>query len=213
MIPYIVLLVFVIVVLIIYKFKSISADYDIVLKKIHDGENGIDELLKRKGEVMKSIVENINSINDNSVFPDIDKIIKVKEDMLMFNLKMKFFNCSFPQKREKVISKKQIFRKKIKKKIFFYHQLKEYLLVNKSYIPDEVIGEKIKELEDIELDLEATKRFYNDNSNIFNDLVDRFPSRIVARKRGYDFKYLYTFDKEEFFEILKNSQKKKNSEV
>ena len=46
---------------------------------------------------------------------DIDKIIKVKEDLLMFNLKMKFFNCSFPQKREKVISKKHIFRKKIKK--------------------------------------------------------------------------------------------------
>ena len=186
MIPYIVLLVFVIVVLIIYKFKSISADYDIVLKKIHDGENGIDELLKRKGEVMKSIVENINSINDNSVFPDIDKIIKKKSDNALA--------------LDRELGD-------------YYHQLKEYLLVNKSYIPDEVIGGKIKELEDIELDLEATKRFYNDNSNIFNDLVDRFPSRIVARKRGYDFKYLYTFDKEEFFEILKNSQKKKNSEV
>ena len=82
-----------------------------------------------------------------------------------------------------------------------------------AYIPDEVIGEKIKELEDIELDLEATKRFYNDNSNIFNDLIDRFPSKIIGRKRGYDFKYLYSFDKEELFEILKNNKKKKNSEV
>ena len=63
MIPYIVLFIFVIIVLIIYKFKSIGTDYDIVLRKIHDGENGIDELLQKKGEVMKKIVENINSIN------------------------------------------------------------------------------------------------------------------------------------------------------
>jgi hypothetical protein len=34
---------------------------------------------------------------------EIDKIIGVKEDLLMFNLKMKFFNCSFPQKKQKVI--------------------------------------------------------------------------------------------------------------
>ena len=45
---------------------------------------------------------------------DIDKIVGVKEDLLMFNLKMKYFNCSFPQKKQKVVSKRQIFRKKIK---------------------------------------------------------------------------------------------------
>ena len=186
MIPYIVLFIFVIIVLIIYKFKSIGTDYDIVLRKIHDGENGIDELLQKKGEVMKKIVENINSINDNAVFPDIDKIIKKKSDNALA--------------LDRDLGG-------------YYHELKEYLLVNKSYIPDEVIGEKIKELEEIELDLEATKRFYNDNSNIFNELIDKFPSKIVGRKRGYDFKYLYSFDKEELFEILKNNKTKKNSEI
>ena len=135
---------------------------------------------------MKDIVENINQINENEVFPNIDKIIKKKSDNALA--------------LDRELSE-------------YYHGVKEYLLVNKSYIPDEVIGEKIKELEDIELDLEATKRFYNDNSNIFNDLIDRFPSKIIGRKRGYDFKYLYSFDKEELFEILKNNKKKKNSEV
>ena len=45
---------------------------------------------------------------------DIDKIVDVKEDLLMFNLKMKYFNCSFPQKKQKFVSKRKIFRKKIK---------------------------------------------------------------------------------------------------
>ena len=186
MIPYIVLLIFVIIILIIYKIKSIGADYDIVLRKIHDGENEIDELLQQKADVMKEITNNVNSLNDNPVFPDLDKIVKKKNDNTLA--------------LDRELGE-------------YYHQLKEYLLVNKSYIPDEIIGEKIKELERIEIDLEATKRFYNDNSNIFNELVDRFPSKVIARKRGYDFKYLFTFDKEEFFEILKNNKKKKNSEI
>ena len=45
---------------------------------------------------------------------NIDKIVNVKEDLLMFNLKLKFFNCSFPQKRKRTISKKKIMKKKIK---------------------------------------------------------------------------------------------------
>ena len=44
---------------------------------------------------------------------DIDKIVKVKEDLLMFNLKLKYFNCSFPQKRIKTIPKKRIIRNKV----------------------------------------------------------------------------------------------------
>ncbi len=185
MIPYIVLLIVVIIILIIYKYVSISVDYDIVLRKIHDGENEIDELLHKKAEIMKSIADNINSINDNSLFSDVDKILKKKRDNTLA--------------LDRDLGD-------------YYHELKEYLLVNKSYIPDEIVGAKIKELESVELDLEATKRFYNDNSNIFNDLIDRFPSKIIAKKKGYDFKYLYSFDKEELFEILK-SKNKKNSEI
>jgi hypothetical protein len=45
---------------------------------------------------------------------NIDKISKTKEDLLMFLLKMKFFHCSFPIKKEKKISKKELFLKKFK---------------------------------------------------------------------------------------------------
>lgn len=48
-----------------------------------------------------------------TTFENIDKIITVKEDLLMNNLKFKYFNCLFPQKKEKTLSKKQIFLKKV----------------------------------------------------------------------------------------------------
>ena len=51
-----------------------------------------------------------NPIGNNN---EIEKIFKTKEDLLMFNLKFKFFNCHFPQKKQKAISKKLIFKKKL----------------------------------------------------------------------------------------------------
>jgi hypothetical protein len=45
---------------------------------------------------------------------NIDKISKIKEDLLMFILKMKFFHCSFPPKKIKAISKKELFIKNLK---------------------------------------------------------------------------------------------------
>ena len=44
---------------------------------------------------------------------EIDKIARIKEDLLMFNLKIKYFNCAFPKKRQKIIPKNQIIKKKV----------------------------------------------------------------------------------------------------
>ena len=44
---------------------------------------------------------------------EIDKIAGIKEDLLMFNLKIKYFNCAFPKKRQKIIPKNQIIKKKV----------------------------------------------------------------------------------------------------
>ena len=87
--------------------------------------------------------------------------------------------------------------------------LKEYLLVNKTFIPEEELRNKINQLSELEIDLEATKTYYNDNSIIFNELLGNFSSKLIAKKKGYDIKNLYSFSKEEFFEILKKDNKKK----
>ena len=181
MIPYIILVLVIILVIVIYIFRDITETFNSILIKIHDGENSIDELLNRKGTLLEEVCESINEINDKKVFPSIKKIMDKSIDSL---------------KLERSLAD-------------VYSELQEYLLVNKSFIPETELKKKIDELAEIELDLEATKMFYNANSDIFNDLIEKFPSRIIARKKGYDFKFLYTFEKEEFFEILKKDKKEK----
>ena len=49
------------------------------------------------------------------------------------------------------------------------------------------------------------------NTHFFNDLLTKFPSKIVGKKKSYDSKNLYSFSKEEFFEILKKDKIKKDA--
>ena len=184
MIPYICLIVVIIVILFIYKFKDISSEFNSVLTRIHHGENEIDELLNRKSTLLNEVCESINNINENVVFTSVNKAKKKNLDAMKLDKDLAEIYC----------------------------ELKEYLLVNKAFIPEEELKNKIDELALLELNLEATKLFYNDNSIIFNGLIDKGPSKIIAKKKGYDYKSLYTFNKEEFFEILKKD-KKKNKEA
>ncbi len=180
MIPYIILLIVIITIIFIYKLKDVTKDFNSILVRIHDGENEIDELLNRKGNILNEVCEEINELNENRVFSSVAKITKKNIDSL---------------KLDRELSE-------------VYSELKEYLLVNKSFIPEEELKNKIDALEELETNLDATKLFYNDNSTIFNELLDKFPSSLVARKKGYDFKFLYTFEEDEFFEILKDKKKK-----
>jgi len=92
-------------------------------------------------------------------------------------------------------------------------ELKEYLLVNKSFIPEDELKNNLDELIELDLNLEATKVYYNDNSTIFNEFIEKFPSKIIAKKKGYDYKNLYTFKEEQLFEILKKDNKNKEQEA
>ncbi len=183
MIPYILLLLVVLIIISIYKMKDVTRDFNSILVKIHDGENAIDELLNKKGTLLDEVCDGINEINDNKVFSSVKKITKKSIDSLKLDREL----------------------------AEVYNELKEYLLVNKSFVPENELKEKIDELEQLEIDLEATKLFYNDNSNVFNELIEKFPSKIIARRKGYDFKFLYTFEEAEFFEILKKDKKKKEA--
>ena len=181
MIPYIILIVFILGILVINKFRAITLEFNSVLSKIHHGENEIDELLNKKANLLDEICEEINNLNDNKVFSSVQKVMQKNLDSFKLDRDLAEIYC----------------------------ELKEYLLVNKSFVPEEDVKKKIDELASLELDLEATKTFYNDNSSVFNELLDKFPSKVVANRKGYDTKNLYTFSEEEFFEILKKDKKKK----
>lgn len=181
MIPYIVLVIVILLIIFIYKYKEIISNFNSVLARVHHGENEIDELLNKKADLLDEICEAINNINDNRVFSSVKKVMKKNIDTL-----------------------------KLDKDLAEIHlELKEYLLVNKAFVPEEKLKKKIDELNELELDLEATKVFYNDNSTIFNELLEKFPSKNIGKRKGYDFKNLYTFKEEELFEILKKDNKKK----
>jgi len=183
MISYIVLVLFILLIIFIHKYRDISSNFSSVLSRIHRGENEMDELLNKKANLLDEICEEINSINDNKIFSSVKKNMKKNIDTIKLD-------------RDLAAA---------------YLELKEYLLVNKSFIPEEELKNKINQLVELEIDLEATKIYYNDNSTIFNELLERFPSKIIGKRKGYDNKNLYTFSKEEFFEILKKD--KKNKEV
>ena len=52
-----------------------------------------------------------------STYDEIDNIVQTKEDMLMFLLKQKYFNCKFPQKNVKNPNPKLVFLNKVKESI------------------------------------------------------------------------------------------------
>ncbi len=163
---------------------DVTNDFSSILIRIHDGENEVDELLNRKETLLDEVCEEINDINENRVFPSVKKLTKKNIDSLKLDRSLNEI----------------------------YSELKEYLLVNKSFIPEADLQQKLDELKELEINLKATKLFYNNNSTIFNNLIEKFPASIIAKKKGYDFKFLYTFEKEEFFEILKDKNKKQNAE-
>jgi len=180
MLIYIILIIFILAILFVYKYRDIVSDFNSVLLRIHHGENEIDELLNKKADLLDIICEEINNLNDNTVFSSVKKLMKKNLNVI---------------KLDKDLST-------------LYYELKEYLLVNKTFIPEDELKKNIDELAIIDLDLEATKTYYNDNSSIFNEMIDTFPSKIIAKRKGYDYKNLYTFSEEELFEILKNDKKK-----
>ena len=82
MVPYIVLVIVVLIILLIYKYRDIISNYNSVLVRIHHGENEIDELLNKKADLLDEVCESINNINDNRVFSSVKKVMKKNLDTM-----------------------------------------------------------------------------------------------------------------------------------
>lgn len=70
----------------------------------------------------------------------------------------------------------------------------------------ELTEEQLKmfdDLENINVDCLASEKYYNDNVNLYNKLLDTFPSSVVAKLKRFKHKEIYSNEKEEIFEILK----------
>ena len=81
------------------------------------------------------------------------------------------------------------------------------LKFNKKLILGDELEALIDSLDKTNIDLKATKKYYNDNAEKYNNIINRFPKKIIARIKGHTELDFYETKKEEEFEILKEKNK------
>ena len=152
--------------------------FQFTLVKINEAENNIDIYLQKKLDILCRIVPVIKD-NLKEGTEDFEKVLLLKsKNINSFELNTEL---------EKGM-----------------HQFIELLDINPSLNEVEEISTLQCELEENEDDLEASKKYYNDNVAYYNRYVHVFPSNLVGFIFRYHHKEFYSDEKEEMFHILKD---------
>jgi len=151
--------------------------------KISEALNNMDILFEKKFSLLERCA---NIIKENNK--------KYKEDFILDNLaKIKNHKINrFDLNRELTIA------------------LRDYLGLldlDKNLANIESLKRINEDLIDIDNDLNASKKYYNDNIVLYNNLVKCFPSKIVAKLFKYKQEDFFQEEKIETLEILKESKK------
>ena len=79
----------------------------------------ISDLIKEYNRIKSSTKRSKKNIEEKlfNTYNNLNEIMKIKEDLLMFQLKQKYLNCSFPYKKKENVSKKRIFIAKFKDEV------------------------------------------------------------------------------------------------
>jgi len=121
--------------------------------KINAAENEIDESLRNKYDIITKIISQIKKIDKtNKDFKDIDKI---KDEEL----------SSFE------------FERKLKDIEFQIYTIKND---NSKISKNSTINELWYEIININTKISAEEKYYNENTTIYNSLVTKFPSKLIA---------------------------------
>ena len=76
--------------------------------------------------------------------------------------------------------------------------ISKYMDTNEKLLKNETIININKELQDVDININGGKKFYNDNLTVYNNLCNSFPSIIISKIKRYKEKeYLDTEIKEE----------------
>lgn len=146
--------------------------------KINEAENIIDELLRKKFdllEVIKTIIIDNTDINDKN-FEQFDNLKTVNISSYDFERKLTEYNILINQMKDD------------------YSKLEELDAFNNNYEDIFKLNER----------LEATKTFYNRYTTILNKAIKKFPSNIIAKihhldpQTFFDGKDMFDDDKEDF---------------
>ncbi len=146
-----------------------------IVIKINEANENINVLLREKYNLLLLLKEVMNDKGKTEVFESIENI-KVNElNSFELNIELSKFDKDVIELRD----------------------------FNKDVEFNEEDINKFDDLESIDIDCLASEKYYNDNASLYNKLLDSFPSNIVAKIKRYKEKELYSNQKEEMFEILK----------
>lgn len=172
---YIIIGIIILIIIFVALIKSFLNTVSIYTIKINEATKNIDLLLEKKLTLLTKIKEKTkDNIEDNLM----EKLPKIKNQNL----------DSFELDAEIDLMTKE---------------LKDVLEYNKKIILDDETNILLRNLERASIDLNATKNYYNDNCEIYNNLIAKFPTNIIAKIKHYDHLDFYENKKEEEFEILK----------
>ena len=152
--------------------------FQFIIIKIDEAEENADILLKKKKELIERCIPIIkDELKLKEFIPEINDI---NEEMNHFEMNEKLTEC--------------------------YHKLFQKLDDNDKLYKSEKLVSILEELNDNEVDLAASVKFYNDSVVDFNKLILYFPSNIIRLLFGYKKKEFYSHEKREMFEILKDDK-------
>ncbi len=177
MFVYIILSVLVVIITVIFIVVLVNNNkFHMLNIKINEAEENINLLLNEKYDLLNKIGKIVKKEANDDFFDSLNNL-KVDE-----------------------ISKMEL-NKELAKYDSKITELTDY---NKDIKFDNDEQKLFLDLEDIEIECSADKKYYNDNVEIYNRLVSRFPSSIIAKFKKLKIKDLYTDEKEEIFEIMKD---------
>ena len=157
--------------------------FQILKIKISEAYNSMDILFEKKVNLLERATNIIKENND-----------KYKEDVLLDNLtKIKSKNIDrFELNHELTLA---------------FRDYKGLLDLDQKLANLDSLKGINEELDSIDTDLEASKKYYNDNVVLYNNLVKCFPSNILALIKGYKKEEFFKEEKIETLEILKEKEK------
>lgn len=174
---YIILSLLVAIITVIFIIVIVSSNkFQILNIKINEAEENINLLLNEKYDLLVKIGEIVKKEANDTFFDELDNLKTDEISKIELNKELAKYDS-------KII------------------ELTDY---NKDIKFDEDELKLFTQLEEIEIECTADKKYYNDNVDIYNRLVRKIPSSMIAKFKKIKCKDLYTDEKEEIFEIMKD---------
>lgn len=153
--------------------------FQLVNIRIEEAENSIDILLQKKFQLLERTVKIITEANQKYIEEGVlENLVKIKNK--------KISNFDLNQELEKALAE-------YRGLIDLDHTLREMNTLNRINL----------DLVEVDNDLTAAKKYYNEHIVAYNKLIRCLPSNLVARILHYHTKEFYSEEKVEVLEILK----------